>query len=77
VWFGFGLLVFIVFLGAAEFVAEIRARQRGAMDRAPLKGFEIAASFGGYAGLVVLLLGFMVLMQSQPGAGLALHILQS
>jgi Zn-dependent protease len=76
-WFGFGLLIFIVFLGGAEFVAEVRARQRGNVARAALRRLEIMASFGGYVGLIVLLLGFMVLMRDQPGAGLALHILQT
>jgi putative peptide zinc metalloprotease protein len=77
VWFGYGLLIFIVLIGGFEFFGEMRARLRGYVAQAPMRRLEIAASFAGYVTMAVLLLGLMLVMEHQPGAGLTVQFLRS
>jgi Zn-dependent protease len=76
-WFGFGLLIFIVFVGGIEFMGEIQARKRGLLRRPGMSGFEVAGSVVSYLTLAAVLLGLLLLMRDQPGAGLALQVLQT
>lgn len=77
VWFGFGLLLFIVLIGGVEFFGEVQARRRGLLGRAGMRASEIMASVGGYVTLAAVLLALMVVMQHEPGAGLAMQILRT
>ncbi|GAC1468164.1 MAG: hypothetical protein PVSMB7_15750 [Chloroflexota bacterium] len=77
VQFGFGLLIFIVLIGGAEFAAEVSARKRGGFSRPAMRLPEVVGSLGGYLILGAALLALMTAMQSEPGAGLALQILRS
>jgi Zn-dependent protease len=77
VWFGFGLLLIIIFIGWSEFMAEVRAFKRGSVGRSPLRRPEIMSSLIGYLALIAALAGLMIVMQSEPGAGLAMQILRT
>jgi Zn-dependent protease len=75
--FGYALLVFSLFIGGAEFFAEVNARRRGLNSRPPMPGREIGATLGCYVALGAVLLWLMTLMQHEPGAGLALQMLRT
>ncbi len=75
--FGFGLLVFILFIGAAEFFAEVRAHRAGRPGLPGMRLREVLGSLAGYVLLAGVLLGLMLTMQHEPGAGLATQFLRT
>ncbi|HZU12971.1 MAG TPA: site-2 protease family protein [Chloroflexota bacterium] len=76
VLFGYGLLVFVVAVGALEFAGEVGWRRRR-LVKPPMRLPGILASSVSYVTLAAVLLGLMVLMGGQPGAGLATSFLHS
>jgi Zn-dependent protease len=74
---GLGLLVFILFIGGIEYVSEIGRLRAGVPGRRSMTVPQTAMASGAYLLLAATLLGLMMTMQHEPGAGLALRFLRS